>query len=287
MKITKFAIITFLTTFLISSILVIFVFFEPTTENSVPTVKMEVNLGKLSTPPSVVKIEPQTAEEIVDWEEEDSRKFKIKLLETGEGYHGDQVKAKSGETWLGLFKENDKYYLRSTKLKITRVQDTIVDDENKMTGKSVFTSYKASSVFLLKNAKMLREDEIDTLFFATDIDETTELKNGTQKEFKFNDENYSLRVENRFSADEFLGKGSKLILARGETTQILNYLKDGCNDCYWNLYWVGDLDKDGKLDFYLDLSWHYNVIDKRLFLSSQADKGKLVKNVAGFWINGC
>ena len=283
MKITKTFVSLFLMTFLIGFV-------------AVPTTKKEINISietatilleKMPTPPIESSTKKESIEEIVDWQEGDKIKFKIKLLETGEEFHGDQINAKSGETWLGLFKKNDKYVLQTTKLKIVNVHDTIVDEEDGKTGKSVFTNNKAQAVLLLQNAKMLREGEVKTVFFAGETDESTELKNGSEKSFEFNGEKYNLRVENKISSDEFLGKGSKLTLSHNGTEQILNYLKDGCNDCYWNLYWVGDIDQDGKLDFYFDLSWHYNVTDKKLFLSSQAEKGKLVKYVANFWTNGC
>lgn len=60
-----------------------------------------------------------------------------------------------------------------------------------------------------------------------------------------------------------------------------------CDDCGWGIYWAGDLDGDGKLDLYLDLANHYNVGQYRLFLSSPAEKGKLVKEVANFRFVGC
>jgi hypothetical protein len=240
-----------------------------------------------ATPPVVIKSETETAEEIVDWQEEDESKFKIKLLETGEGFHGDEVEAKSGETWLGLFQEGDRYFLRSTKLKIRRVHDSIVDNEKQKTGKSVFTNNKSEAVFLLKNAKLPSESEVKTIFFAEDYDKAIEFKNGSEKNFEFNGKSYNLRVENKLTSEEFLGKGSKLILSHNGKEQTLSYLAEGCNDCYWYLYWIGDLDKDGKADFYFNLSPHYNVSDKRLFLSSPAEKGKLVKNVASFRTTGC
>jgi len=229
----------------------------------------------------------QIQEEKVEWKEEDSDKLKIKLLETGDGYHGDQVNAKNGEEWLGLFKQNENYFLRKTKLKIKRVEDVVVDgDSNNKTGKSVITDVKAKSVVLLKNSK-LSEGEINTIYFADEEDESRYIKNNTERNFEFSGEKYFLKVENVLNKEEFLTKGSKLVLSKNGTEQILSYLKDGCNDCFWELYWVGDLDRDGKLDFYFDLSWHYNVIDRKLFLSSKAEKGKLVKYVANFWTNGC
>jgi len=283
MKITKTFVSLFLMTFLIG-----FVTVSTTKKEKKISIETATTLlEKMPTPPIETSTKKELVEEIVDWQEEDGTKFKTKLLETGEEFHGDQVNAKSGETWFGLFKKNDKYVLQTTKLKIVNVHDTIIDEKNEKTGKSVFTNNKAQAVFLLKNAKILSEGEVKTVFFAEDINESTELKNNSQKNFEFNGENYNLRVENEISSDEFLGKGSKLILSRNGKEQILNYLRDGCNDCYWNLYWVGDIDQDGKLDFYFDLSWHYNVTDRKLFLSSQAERGKLVKYVANFWTNGC
>ncbi len=285
MKITKTFIGVFLLTFLIGYFLI-----PSTSENKVitPLAAAPTNFLKTSTPEILPKIERQLTEEKIDWREEDSVKLKIKLLETGEGFHGDQVNAKSGEIWLGLFKDKERYFLRDTKLKISRVHDIVVDEEeNIKTGKSVFTDDKARAVFLLKNAKISRQGEIKTVFFADETNELTELKNGSRKEFEFNGEKYILSVENKIQSDEFLGKGSKLLLSHNGKEQVLNYLKDGCNDCYWNVYWVGDLDRDGKLDFYFDLSGYYNITDKKLFLSSQAEKGKLVKYVANFLTNGC
>ena len=284
MKITKTFTGVFLLTFLIGYSLIP----SPIKDKVVtPLATATTNPLKTLTPAIAPKIEQQLIEEKVDWQEEDSAKLKIKLLETGEGFHGDQVNAKSGEMWLGLFKDKERYFLRNTKLKISPAHDDIVDEENIKTGKSVFTDNKAQAVFLLKNAKILRQGDVKTVFFAEDIDESTELKNGSRKEFEFDGEKYILSVENKIQSDEFLGKGSKLTLSSNGKEQILTYLKDGCNDCYWNLYWVGDLDQDGKLDFYFDLSWHYNVMDKKLFLSSQAERGNLVKYVANFWTNGC
>jgi hypothetical protein len=261
-----------------------------------PTVKKDETLSfeaatailkKMPTPPIEEKAEEKITAEPFDWKEE-SPKSKIKLLETGEGFHGDEINAKNGEMWLGLFKENDKYFLRFDKLSVRRTRDRISDEEKgEKTGKSVATNEKNPSVFLLKNAKTLREGQIKTVFYSSDYDETNGLKNNSQRDFDFNGEKYSLRVENDTNSSEFLTEGSKLILSRNGKEQVLNFLDEGCNDCSWSLFWVGDLDRDGKLDFYFDLSWHYNVTDKRLYLSSQAEKGKLVKYVANFETSGC
>jgi len=53
------------------------------------------------------------------------------------------------------------------------------------------------------------------------------------------------------------------------------------------LLWAGDLDRDGKIDLYMDLTDHYNVRDYVLLLSSHASGGLLVKRVASRRYVGC
>ena len=155
MKITKTFVGVFLLTFLIGYVSVL------------PTKKQETKLSELSDSikvsevvsegipaPQIEKIaELEIITEINAWIDEENYPFKIKLLETGEGYHSDEVEAKSGEMWLGLFKENNEHYLRSTKLKIRNNGD-----------KDVIVNDKSQPVFLLKNADKLRSGKITTLF---------------------------------------------------------------------------------------------------------------------------
>jgi hypothetical protein len=100
-----------------------------------------------------------------------------------------------------------------------------------------------------------------------------------------NGNEYKLQVvEAKNEKDE---KILALILESEATKQILHTLNADYNSDLGNLYWVGDLDRDGKPDFYMDLYVHYNAGNKVLFLSSQAERGKLVKKVAYFWTTGC
>ncbi len=216
-----------------------------------------------------------------------------KLLEIGEAYHGDQVAAKTGESWIGLFRDGDRYFLKTTSIKITKVRDEIVDDENSgvETGKTVTTKMDLPAVFLLKNVAGIRDGEVETLYYAdpdNDADfQDSILKVRTVREFNYNDSHYTVRVDSPSPHDDYLGKGSKLVIDRDGEEQVLRYLPFGCNDCSWTLGWVGDIDRDGKLDFYFDLTGHYNITSRRLFLSSRAAKGQLLKFVAEFWTNGC
>jgi hypothetical protein len=234
-------------------------------------------------------------EEISEIDLENKEDFSVKLLETGEGFHGEQVNAKSGETWLGLFKKDDKYVLEKTKIEIEKVYDTVVDGKNKKveTGKTVKTSNKNPSIFLLKNADFLKQGEIETLFggnhLGNEIKENIDylsLKIGFSKDFVIDNEKFTLKVK------KGINQKNKQIIALvlenkgiSQTLHSLNYF--GEDDYLGTLYWAGDLDKDNKPDFYLNLYFHDNLEDKYLFLSSKAVNGKLVKKVANFWINGC
>jgi hypothetical protein len=266
-------------------------------ESSVPgaTSEMLANLAPPQAPRPQLAPESAAASqevnsgvaETAETNEMDEEKLLFRLQETGDGFHGDEVNAAAGQTWLGLFTSGSGFYLHRTKIAVSMVNDPIVDDDNEKTGKSVATDIQDKSVFLLKRADSLREGPIKTVFFAPDINESTELANGTIKKFSFGGKVYELMVANDVSKEKFLGSGAKLLLKSGGKVQTLRDLKDGCDDCYWNLFWVGDLDGDGKLDFYLDLSNHYNVMDKRLFLSSRAKTGELVGYVANFSTVGC
>ena len=50
---------------------------------------------------------------------------------------------------------------------------------------------------------------------------------------------------------------------------------------------MGDLDNDGKLDLYFDEFNEKGYFGVSLYLSSEAEKGKLVKVVATFGTAGC
>ncbi len=230
-------------------------------------------------PLTETKLESEIIEENNDWQNVDDSKFKIKLLETGQGFHGDEIEAKSGETWLGLFKEKNKYFLRSIKIKVRRSHDVVVDEPRAKTGKDVTVNGKNQPIFLLKNAVTLKEGEIKTIFYNPSNENLTNLGNGFVANYEINNKKYKLSVEGGANS-------SNLILGTDKTKQIL-FSVDKMGDATWNLIWVGDLDGDRKLDIYADLPVFYNFAQRRLFLSSQAENGKLIKQVALFHTSGC
>lgn len=296
MKITKTFLSVFFLTFLIGYVSVL-----PTKRVS-QSVKIEDSFPKEVAPSQPEKIpEPEIIEEVNTWFDE-KYPFKMKLLETGEGFHGDEIRAKNGETWLGLFEDQGQFYLRSTKLKIKRVHDPIVDENIKIkTGKSVEVSGKKNPLFLLNNSANLSEGKVPTFFKGVTLEEydknpvfkelhsdevLTEIKKGFNQTYEIADRKFKLNViEAKNKENE---KILALALESDGKRQILHTIYfDGEYSQLGILYWVGDLDKDGMPDFYLELFEHENVVNKVLFLSSPAEKDKLVKKVAYFWITGC
>jgi hypothetical protein len=222
---------------------------------------------------------------------------KILLVETGEGFHGDEAPVKDGERWLGLYVTGGGSSLIRSKVKVERVVDPIVDvDENKMTGKSVSVDHPLKPVFLVKGAVMMKPGPATTVYRG-ERSEEHELINGydlaSRKtlRLRLGDREYQLKVLGRKSQSaenpnsELLNL--KLALVFGSQTQILYSPGVVGEATPWSLLWAGDVDGDDKLDLYVGVSWHYNVSETRLFLSSQAKPGQLVKEVAKFVTTGC
>ena len=294
MKITKTIAVLFCLVFVISCGSV-----APPEEFAVTKVAATALPEKLSIPP----IEPQTQLEMIEEVEnliDEEYPFKIKLLEAGEGFHGDQVEAESGDTWLGLFKENDKHFLRSKKIKIRRVHDVIVDeDERDKTGKSVSVCGKNQPVFLLKNADSLKSGEIKTLFQGYTLDDVdkaaesdlstddmlTTFKKGFSQQYKIGGKEYTLKIIEAINRKQ--EKILALVLESNGAKQILHTMNQEYTNSLGILYWAGDLDRDQKPDFYLELYVHDNVTFRNLYLSSEANGSDLIKKAAYFWTNGC
>lgn len=235
--------------------------------------------------------EPEILKENNDWREFDGSDFNTKLQEVGEGFHSDQVQVKSGEIWLGLFKNNKGFYLKKSKVKIRRVHDPIVDKEKKQkTGKSVSVKNKDKAIYLLRNARFLSEGKVETIFDGNNKSEKysdyKELRAGFSKELKIGKETYTFRAKKGVNE-----KGKKIIaltFENGNKRQVIHSIEYyGDDDLIGTLQWLGDLDRDGKPDFFLSPWIQENTSKVNLYLSSQAQKGKLVKLVATYSTSGC
>lgn len=212
----------------------------------------------------------------------------VRLLETGDGFHGDQVNARSGETWLGLYVNNSSSALIDSRLIVRRVYDPIVDDdERSASGKSVSVDRDEEPLLLVKNAPGLKPGPVATIFYVQP-DEFFILSKHPVMSLKLGMQSYQLKlVGTGPGADSILPLNPQCVLSDGTTTQVLRNLDGEVSDIDWTLLWAGDLDGDGKLDLYADLRGHYNTTQRKLFLSSQAKPGQLVAEVGEFLTSGC
>ena len=63
--------------------------------------------------------------------------------------------------------------------------------------------------------------------------------------------------------------------------------QDYFDDSMIRFIWAGDIDRDGFLDLFLDISPKYSFSNPALFLSSKAGDNELLKLVAETILSGC
>lgn len=232
-------------------------------------------------------------------------KYKIKLLElleTGNNFRKDEVIAKSGEIWLGLFEEGNEYQLRFTKIKVKPETRPNYVWKNFVTVKS---NNKTEPVFLLKNADKFKEGAVSTLFRSSSVGENSEsglLKRGFVKVLPRSclyETKYTLSVKDGLTvskekvlvlvleSEEFIVvDGIRKKEVKSQIVYFNKYFESGDN--LGNLLWVGDLDKDGRPDIYMNFyTYEKGSFGSSLFLSSEAEDDKLIKEVATFGTLGC
>jgi hypothetical protein len=209
----------------------------------------------------------------------------VELLETG-AFHGDEITARTSEKWLGLYIEDGHSTLLNYRVTVEAVFDEILQETDEKTGKRVSVDLPLQPVFLVK-AKFLSGGPVTTLFGQ----DSKALEVASPLTFELAETSYVLKVvgseDTAKCSEQTLPKNARLVLTSGQSGQVL-YSLQGCgDDASWSLLWAGDLDRDGKLDLYVNVTQHYNISERKLFLSSQAGESELVRQVAELVTSGC
>ena len=222
-----------------------------------------------ASPPEEMAVTPSATVEAVEF-----LPSEIQILQVGY-FHGDDVSAKSGETWFGLYPIPNGYELIASRIAVEAVFDPMVDDsEDQKTGKKVSVNLSTEPLFLVKGLDTLKNGAIKTLSSGQII-----LKPGKCLRFTFdNRDDYHLTVfgEREISAGF---QNYEIELSKGQLSQVI-IAYDSTDGDVPRLLWAGDLDRDGQLDLLVDATNHYAVSAPTLFLSSMAEDDHLLEKVA-------
>lgn len=165
-----------------------------------------------------------------------------------------------------------------------RVEDPLVDSNGEKSGVEVAVK-QGVPVLLLHGQEGIATKKPRVALYSQD---GITMPESEPLEFTLaGDSAYKLRIEGRRLSDDAPLAPSWLLLESTDQKQTLYEWPNGFLDPHCEMIWAGDLDGDEKLDLFMALSDHYNVIDYTLFLSSKRSKGNLVQRVAAFTITGC
>ncbi|HVH34650.1 MAG TPA: hypothetical protein VM847_11145 [Tahibacter sp.] len=207
----------------------------------------------------------------------------------GEAFHGDEVPARDGETWLALAVSDGKARLQSVKLEVTAVSDPLVDDPDDRSARSVAAPGVEALVFLRGIDALKPGDAGAVLAREQTVSTERPLRLGSDAAAP------QITVHCAKSAGQTEASSCEVSLGDGKTTQVLFRVAgersevDGrvFDDAVATVTFAGDLDHDGRVDLVIDTSDHYNLSRPTLFLSGAAAPGLLVGRVAQQQLTGC
>ncbi|MDR1198876.1 MAG: hypothetical protein LBK94_07705 [Prevotellaceae bacterium] len=179
--------------------------------------------------------------------------------------------------WCDFYQDEKthNYYLRKADIHVG------VDNYNDCWQDSTVSVYSIPNSLFLINGLKPRKQPVKTVFLPEE-----NILAGKKQSFDFGGKTYTFRAE--------------AIMPNGETFDYWNDIKDyklyfseekssreqllitipQFNNTMLKILWIGDLDRDGKPDFLLDISDFYETTKVALFLSSTADRRELVKLAA-------
>ena len=196
---------------------------------------------------------------------------------------GDLDPTIKSKTWVGLFSNvnDNSVTCYKTKLKMKPIHNPMFDDEGEISAVEIYCEGYANNPMLLVAGIKIPE--------GMQIDSYKELKNrllpgesmllgdNTIKALGTMDEH------GRISDYKLLIAGVK----NGTGIEQIFLEQDYFDDSMIRFIWAGDIDRDGFLDLFLDISPKYSFSNPALFLSSKAGDNELLKLVAETILSGC
>ena len=212
------------------------------------------------------------------WSDEELGPSGIELLRPG-SFHGDEVRAESGETWLGLFPTEEGFTLKPCQIDVDEVYDVVLHRE---TGKRVSVSGAHAPLFLIRGLSGLSTGNIPTV-----VNQPQSLMPGESVSVGAENAPFDLSVTGKFLSreEQRLLINYQIQITDGSQTQILFQEERPTTGSMPSLIWAGDLDNDGRLDFLIDTVDKLNKSNYSLFLSTSAGQGQLLGLAAAFRSN--
>lgn len=206
----------------------------------------------------------------------------ISLIEPG-SYHGNELRSGVAGNWLALVRHGTGYAWQTVAVRVVKERDEIVDGDGPAeTGKRAEIIGGDEAVLLLRGLP----DVLGTVIQPV-ITQERSLGAHESLPIEFSATRHLLRVTGTDPKADVLGKGSTLELSDGTKRQVLYSLPEGGDEPDWSVLWAGDMDGDGRLDLYVNVTNHYNVTNHTLFLSSLAKPGELVGRAGVVTKTGC
>lgn len=222
----------------------------------------------------------------------------IEILHKG-CFHGTEVPAESGGEWNALYNRAGTFELVSRTIRIEPCHDGVSDAPNETTGRAVIVSGEDAPLFLVRGIGHAGENPIRIISaWPANTDHKSQLGNarflrpGERLTLTLGSVNYQLMAKGKYDPtrpayDRLILDYRLTLTGPGGHSQDLPAPTRFAEDGVPTVLWAGDLDRDGKLDLYMDMTDHYNVRNYVLLLSSRASGHQLLMQAASRRYVGC
>ena len=213
---------------------------------------------------------------------------KIEILYPG-FYYAGTISNQTGEKWFGLYEKKNGFELIETEIIVDPTEDACSGDKpGETTGWNVRTKRKEQPLIFVRGFDELKNGLVKTifcgrLFIAPDQDVQFGALDSVQNQLVAGGSMIPKSTNQELHYEQYT-----LTLYGENKKQLLSIpSKSYPGECELDVIWVGDLDRDGKLDFLLDLPKREYTRNYTLFLSSKAKNPNIVEKVAELLTGSC
>ena len=192
----------------------------------------------------------------------------VQLLFVSDFYANQVTDARTGQVWFGLFPEAGGWKLGATTLRVDSISSGCMQN-----GRRVTIDRQQDPLLLVRGIPSLRAGSVDAVPIKSSV-----LSPDSTREFRFGSSVFYLAATGGDTSYSV-----RLIGPAGRSQELVAY--HGRAPIAWpaKILWIGDLDRDGKPDLFLDIALaEIPPADRTLFLSTAAGPSEYVGKVAEF-----